>query len=372
LFNNGGMSKVSRGREGGQWDVHESHRSLSVVIASYNSAQWLPSTIRSACAALIRTSWSVEFIVVDDGSNDGTTATLEGLAPDLPYPLKIVTQTNQGRFLARWEGVQAASHGQLLILDSRLLVHDSSFAYLEGCLAEVGEMPWNGHVITESTSPLVGQFWLVPTHVFWSEYLSRPRAMLINPENFDRVPKGTGFLFIRKEQFARACEYAWPTTNAHLTSDDTKLLRFVVSESPIRLDPGFAATYRPRTTLGNFLKHSFARGTLFVDSYAGTSLARDLILLALAGLPVLFLFSIAGLFSAGRWEIALGVSGLAIGLALVPAVIAAGRNCPRRALVSYVAFVLPFGVTFVSGLVRGLFVHRRSFSRKFAAKEVTK
>jgi glycosyltransferase involved in cell wall biosynthesis len=348
-----------------------SNRALSVVIASYNSAEWLPSTIRSACEALSRTSWEIEFVVVDDGSNDATAATLEALAPDIPYPMTVVTQRNKGRFLARWEGVRAATHDQLLILDSRVLVHDSSFAYLEQCLAEAGEVPWNGHIITEPTSPLVGQFWLVPTHVFWSEYLSRPRTMLITKENFDRVPKGTTFLFIRKDQFTRACEHARPMKNAHLTSDDTKLLRFVVSESPIRLDPGFAATYRPRTTLANFLKHSFARGTLFVDSYAGTSVARDLVLFALAGLPMLFLFSIAGLFSAGRWEIALGVSGLAIGLALVPAVIAAGRNCPRRALLSYVAFVLPFGVTFVSGLVRGLFVHRRSFLRRFAAKEVT-
>ncbi len=336
-------------------------RSLSVVIASYNSAVWLPSTIQSVCTALSRTSWNAEIIVVDDGSTDETKSTLEALAPQILPPLKVITQANKGRFLARWAGVQAATHEHLLILDSRVLVHEPSLAYLHEHLAETGGMPWNGHVVTDSTSPLIGQFWLVPTYVFWSEYLSRPRPMLITNETFDRLPKGSGFLFVRKDLFIRAYQYAWPDKNEHLTSDDTKLLRFIVSETDIRIDPGFAATYRPRTTFPNFLKHSFDRGTLFVDSYAGTSVARNIVLLALAGFPVVVLVGVVGLVATGNWATALAATIGAVGLAYVPALIAAIRNCPPRALLSYVVYVVPFGITFVGGLIRGLLVHRRSF-----------
>lgn len=336
-------------------------RSLSVVIASFNSAQWLPSTLEAVCAALGRTSWDVEIVVVDDGSTDATQSTLEALAPTLAYPLRVVTQENRGRFLARWEGITAARHENLLILDSRLIVHEDSFAYLDAHLAEAPGQPWNGHVVTDPASPLVGQFWLVPTHVFWSEYLAHPRPIEITTDNFDRVPKGTGFLFVRKEQFARACEFAWPEKNAHLTSDDTKLLRFIVAETNIRLDPGFAATYIPRSSFSTFLKHGFARGTLFVDSYAGTSALRNVILYVLVVLPSVFVVALVLLLATGHAVIALVAAVVAVGVAWVPAVVAAIRNCPPRALLSYVLYVVPFGVTFVSGLARGLFVHRRSF-----------
>jgi glycosyltransferase involved in cell wall biosynthesis len=314
------------------------------------------------CTALARTSWDVEIIVVDDGSTDATLPTLEGLAPTLPYPMKVVSQANKGRFLARWEGVKAASHDNLLILDSRLIVHEDAFAYLDAHVAESAGQPWNGHVVTDPASPLVGQFWLVPTHVFWSEYLARPRRMEITAENFDRLPKGTGFLFVRKEQFVRACEFAWPEMNAHLTSDDTKLLRFIVSETNIRLDPGFAATYFPRASVASFLKHGFERGTLFVDSYAGTSALRNVILFLLPALPVAFLVALLVLLATGNLVAARGAVVIAIAVACLPAALAAIRNCPPRAVLSYFAFVVPFGIVFVSGVIRGLFVHRRSFA----------
>lgn len=342
----------------------DSSTSLSVVIASYNSAPWLPSTLESLAAALVPTSWNAEVVVVDDGSTDDTATVLETLQHNFPVPLRVVRQENKGRFLARWEGIQAARSDTVLLVDSRLLTHTHSLDYvLRAIEAEPGATTWNGHVVTDPAAPLVGHFWSVPTYLFWGDYLSHPRPTLITPENFDRLPKGTGFLLISKNLFERACLDAWPAENAHLTSDDTKLLRFVAAETAIRLDPGFSATYRPRTSITQFLLHAWGRGTLFVDSYAGTSALRNALLILLIALPPLLLIALVVAAFGGAWPAVIVVAALAIAGLGAPAAIAATRGCPLRAVRSYLTFVLPFGVVFWAGLVRGLAVHRKSFNR---------
>jgi hypothetical protein len=339
--------------------------SLSIVIASFNSAPWLPSTLASLADALSVASWDAEVIVVDDGSTDDTASVLEHVQRQFPVPLKVVSQENMGRFFARWEGVQAGTHETVLLLDSRLIVHEDSLSYLQGAIErDPGARVWNGHVITDPEAPLVGHFWSVPTHVFWSEYLARPRPMDITVQNFDRVPKGTGFLLIPKELFVAACRDAWPTKNAHLTSDDTKLLRYVVNQTPIRLDPGFAATYRPRVTVRQFLAHSWGRGTLFVDSYAGTGAARNMVLVALALTPPLAALGLAWAAVVGQLPIGLGILAIGVVGLVIPAIIALIRRCPPRAVISYLLYVVPFGAVFWAGLVRGLKLHRKAFIRR--------
>lgn len=337
--------------------------SVSVVIASYNSAAWLPSTLKSLAAALELTSWNAEVVVVNDGSTDETITELTKLKQNFPVPLRVIDQDNKGRFLARWEGIQAARFEMVLLLDSRLLTHQHALDYLQRTFAiEPTSTVWNGHVITDATASLVGQFWSVPTYLFWGDYLSHPRPTLITLENFDHLPKGTGFLLIPKKLFERACLHVWPTTNARLTSDDTKLLRFVVGETPIRLDPGFSATYRPRTSIKQFLSHSWGRGTLFVDSYAGTSALRNALLIILTVIPPLALLALIGFSLASLWTVVVTLAALILAGLLAPAAIAALRGCPPRAVLSYLTFVIPFGVTFWAGLVRGLVVHRKSLT----------
>ncbi len=338
---------------------------VSVVIASHNSAPWLPSTLTSLATALSHTTWESEIVIVDDGSTDATSEVLAAIQADFPVELRVISQVNKGRFLARWEGVQAARGERVLIVDSRLIVHEHALQYLQKNVEsdDVSQV-WNGHVVTDPSAPLVGHFWSVPTHIFWSSYLSSPKPTQVTLENFDRVPKGTGFLFIPRELFIQACLHSWPTENAHLVSDDTKLLRFVVSQAPIRLDPGFAATYRPRTTVPQFLSHSRGRGTLFVDSYAGTTMVRSMALVFLGIAPPLLLVALLATATLALWPLfwtllALGIFGI-----VSPAAIASSRQCPRRAVISYLTYILPFGVAFWSGLIRGLWVHRNAFRRR--------
>ena len=341
------------------------HPDISIVIASYNSAPWLPSTLNSLAAALAHTTWNSEVVIVDDGSTDETAAVLASIGSNFPVPLTVISQENKGRFLARWAGVQAARAERVLIVDSRLIVHEHALEYLQHNSNSDGvPQVWNGHVMTDLTAPLVGHFWSVPTHIFWSTYLANPKPTLITVENFDRVPKGTGFLFVPRELFIQACLDSWPTDNAHLVSDDTKLLRYVVDRGPILLDPKFSATYRPRTTISQCLSHSRGRGTLFVDSYAGTTKVRSAALVILGIAPPLALASLLSAALTASWALFWSLAAFSVVAIVAPAVIAYARKCPGKAVAAYLVYILPFGVAFWSGLIRGLWVHRKAFHRR--------
>ncbi|MFS0852509.1 glycosyltransferase family 2 protein [Microbacterium sp. 179-I 3D4 NHS] len=338
-------------------------RALSVVIPSYNSAPWLPSTIDALAEAVRVAGAAVEVIVVDDGSDDDSDAVVRRLATTFPGDLQIVRQENSGRFLARWSGIERASADLVLLLDSRVILAPDALSYLLSAVAaDPAPAGWNGHVHTDPTSPLVGRFWEVPTFVFWGRYLRDPRPYDLTPETFDSAPKGTGAFLARTETLREAFLQAWPEGDAKLISDDTKILRWVAEHGGIRLDPGFSATYRPRTTVRGFVQHSFDRGTLFVDSYAGTSLLRSIVLLVAAAAPIVALALLVWLTAIGAGLVALGVAAVLVLGLLAPLVPAAINRCPGRAVLAYLTYVLVFLVPFWSGLVRGIVIHRSAFS----------
>lgn len=332
---------------------------ISVVIPAFNSAEWLPSTIAALREAILRASAQFEVIIVDDGSTDGTQEVTSGIVASHPeLDIRVIRQNNLGRFIARYNGAVAARHPLLMLLDSRMLVDPDALRYLTERISE-GDAgyEWNCHVTTDPAAPLVGRFWEVPVILFWSEYLARPRAMLITAENFDRVPKGTGGLVLRTELFLEACRVSWPQGDAHLVSDDTKILRHVVATSPLVLDPGYSAVYRPRINLAAFLSHAYDRGSLFVDSYAGTTRVRSLILIALAILPVAAIVVLGIVIATAPAAAPLLIAVMALALAL-PALPASMLGVSRRSVASWLVHVVPFGLWFWAGLLRGLRAHR--------------
>jgi glycosyltransferase involved in cell wall biosynthesis len=343
---------------------------MSVIIPSFNSAEWLPSTVAALAQAVARTELNVELVIVDDGSTDETESVTRQLALEHEFPIRRIAQENQGVFIAVWNGLRAATSERLLILNARLLLDADSLRFVADQLPEERTVEtWNGHVATDPGSPLVGRFWEVPTFVFWGGYLGNPRPTLITAANFDRVPKGTGCLIVSRAMLERAYLASWPADDERFTSDDTKLLRYIAAQRPIRLEPGFSAVYRPRTTFPKFLSHARNRGTLFVDSYAGTSALRRLVLLLLVVLPPIAIAALIAFLALGLWSafwvtIALGLVAVAL-----PAVIARARGCPARPILSYLAFILPFGVAFWSGLGRGLWIHRGAFASSAPAAE---
>lgn len=115
---------------------------FSVIIPTYQRRDVVVESVR----ALARQDFdgAFEVIVVVDGSTDGTSSSLRALR--LPFPLKVLEQTNQGASRARNRGADAAGGEILLFLDDdmeshpRLLAeHDRS--HRAGADVVLGQMP---------------------------------------------------------------------------------------------------------------------------------------------------------------------------------------------------------------------------------------
>jgi glycosyltransferase involved in cell wall biosynthesis/SAM-dependent methyltransferase len=102
-------------REQATCDETSSAPSVSIVITTYNHAQFLPEAIESALGQIVRPA---EVIVVDDGSTDDPSSVVSR------YPdVRFIRQPNQGLAAARNTGWQAA-HGRYVVFldaDDRLL-----------------------------------------------------------------------------------------------------------------------------------------------------------------------------------------------------------------------------------------------------------
>jgi glycosyltransferase involved in cell wall biosynthesis len=85
--------------------------SVSVVIPTYNRAQYIAEAVESA---LDQTRPADEIIVVDDGSTDDTAQVLARFCE----PVRVVCQENRGRSAARNRGLEEARGDAIVFLDS--------------------------------------------------------------------------------------------------------------------------------------------------------------------------------------------------------------------------------------------------------------
>jgi glycosyltransferase involved in cell wall biosynthesis len=84
---------------------------ISVVIPCYNARATLPSTLASVAA---QQHPSLEIVVVDDGSSDGSADWLRATHPEV----QVIEQTNQGVAAARNAGIAAAKGDWIAFLDA--------------------------------------------------------------------------------------------------------------------------------------------------------------------------------------------------------------------------------------------------------------
>lgn len=86
---------------------------VSVVIASYNTAQYLPAATRSV---LDQTWQNLEVIVIDDGSTDGTEAEMEAFRKDARF--RYIKTENRGQPKAKNRGIQEARGDYIAFCDA--------------------------------------------------------------------------------------------------------------------------------------------------------------------------------------------------------------------------------------------------------------
>ncbi|HEY40918.1 MAG TPA: glycosyltransferase [Dehalococcoidia bacterium] len=123
---------------------------VSVIIPTYNQAQFLGEAVRSALAQTYR---DFEIIVIDDGSTDNTAEVVRSFLPAVIY----FRQENQGLSAARNKGTELASGEYLIFLDSDdILLEDA----LEKCVSFLDQHPEAGccfgqfYTIDEDGRPL--------------------------------------------------------------------------------------------------------------------------------------------------------------------------------------------------------------------------
>ena len=77
--------------------------SVSVVVPSYNHAQFIEATLRSI---MKQTLAPTQLLVIDDGSGDESLAVIERVLNDCPFPAELVARNNRGLCATLNEGFE--------------------------------------------------------------------------------------------------------------------------------------------------------------------------------------------------------------------------------------------------------------------------
>jgi dolichyl-phosphate beta-glucosyltransferase len=93
---------------------------LTVVIPAYNEAPRIGPTLEKVRAYLESRPYAWELIVVDDGSTDGTTALLAGVAANFPWMRVLRNHANRGKGCSVRRGVLEARGELALFTDADL------------------------------------------------------------------------------------------------------------------------------------------------------------------------------------------------------------------------------------------------------------
>jgi len=128
---------------------------VSVVIAAYNEAKVIDSTIRS----ILKSDYGgpLELIVVDDGSTDNTLKIIENLAAQEPR-IRVLSQSNRGKANALSAALRLASHEVIVMLDADTQFRRETIRYLVAPLAQVAVGAVSGHIRVGNLTSLVARF----------------------------------------------------------------------------------------------------------------------------------------------------------------------------------------------------------------------
>lgn len=247
-----------------------SPQQVSIIIPTYNGAQWLTSTIEAISASVKRASLkSYEILVINDGSTDDTPRVVEQIADKTKLPIRLITQKNSGRFVARRTGTDQAKYPYLLFVDTRVYIGEDSLKYvLDKHAKDSSRNVWCSHVRVEKAGNIYARFWEAIAYVAWRKYFSKPSDTSYGIKDFDDYPKGTTCFFIKKDILEEANDWFVDNTKDLKTSnDDTLLIRHIAENNSINVSPSFWCLYHARGTLRQYTKHVYHRGKVFVDGF---------------------------------------------------------------------------------------------------------
>lgn len=111
---------------------------LTVFTPTYNRVHTLERTFRSLCRQQFK---DFEWLVVDDGSTDGTAELITGLHALADFPINYVAKENGGKHTAYNEGLRRARGRWFFTVDSDDWLPDDSLAHIADIAPEAEKDP---------------------------------------------------------------------------------------------------------------------------------------------------------------------------------------------------------------------------------------
>ena len=125
---------------------------VSVVVPAYNEEVGIAAAVRSLAASDYPT---LEIVLVDDGSTDGTSATVEALG--LPG-VRVIRQANAGKPSALNTGIAAATHDVLVLVDGDTVFEPDAMKALVAPLADLQVGAVSGNTKVGNRRGLLGRW----------------------------------------------------------------------------------------------------------------------------------------------------------------------------------------------------------------------
>ena len=335
---------------------------LSVVIPAFNEGQSIGPTLTALEIAIdnANLSDSVEIVLVDDGSTDGTREVAQNSGIQ---QLEVLSQPNRGRFEARRAGIERSVGENILLLDARVEVSPQS---LKGWRDQVATHPerraWCGAVETRRDGNPYAAFWDVLARMAWSGY--QGELIGYGLSEFEKFPKGTGFFIVDRKPLLDALAERSKASGGpplKVASDDTALLRAVIQRTgTFWISPLVGGIHTSsRRRFGAFLSNALYRGTTFIDSYAGVAgIWGNLVRFIPAAFAAGLVGVVVALAVGKAWAAASAAAVFALS-ACVPVYLASRRRNGVRMSVVVGLVTIPFGITFVFGMWRGWYYRLR-------------
>lgn len=167
---------------------------ISICIPAYNAARFLPETLATIKAQTFP-DW--ELVVVEDGSDDGTKATVTQFAETVPQPVQYLRHAqNRGLTTTRNTGIAAAKREWIAILDADDLWEP---AHLERCvemlskgnhsLIHAGSVLFDSDSgqILETRAPSDEARANLPSSVFTQGYIIQPSSVVLEKTLWESV-----------------------------------------------------------------------------------------------------------------------------------------------------------------------------------------
>jgi len=88
---------------------------VSVIVPSYNHAQFIEATLRSIVK---QTLAPATLMVIDDGSSDGSPAVIERVLTECPFPCELLVRDNRGLCATLNEGFERSAGNYFAYLGS--------------------------------------------------------------------------------------------------------------------------------------------------------------------------------------------------------------------------------------------------------------